>query len=181
MFLRGWALTWKLPASPWGQPRATCSFSRLCPVGHRLHDRHVTRYSVPPTAPSPPPLMSHRISGERDTHFVNCYQKREVSIMSFSDTFAFCQSFSRPHSWAFCEILRGKKRMAWGKITDVLDVILPIRRRWKLELDTVNKSQKCKPVWTPGGQLRSFCVSSTGSPRGWRIPAPICTLSCLSV
>jgi hypothetical protein len=32
-------------------------------------------------------------------------------------------------------------------IVDIIDTLLPLKRRWKLKLDMVNKSQKYKPRW----------------------------------
>lgn len=55
---------------------------------YQLHDHGLTRYSVPPTA-LPAPLTPRYISGQR-AHFMDCYQKRKVSITLFSDTCTPC-------------------------------------------------------------------------------------------
>lgn len=155
MFLGGGELTWKLPASPGASPEPS-AHPHICPIGHQLHDCDVTRYSVPPTAPPPAPRQPHRISGERAGHFVDCYQKREVSITSFSDTCALSRSFFGPASGPV-EILIGKK--SWlEEIMDAIDIQRCSSRpprRVGVGVEHVNKRQKRKPVWTPGGQWGS--------------------------
>lgn len=164
MFLGGGELTWKLPASPGASPEPS-AHPHICPIGHQLHDCDVTRYSVPPTAPPPAPRQPHRISGERAGHFVDCYQKREVSITSFSDTCALSRSFSGPAPGPV-EILIGKK--SWlEEIMDAIDIqrcsSRPApRREWESELNTLIKDRNVSQCGLQEGNEGRPSGSPTG-------------------
>jgi hypothetical protein len=66
--------------------------------------------------------------------------------MSFSDTFAFVHP-PLGLLWGVFVKSYWEKNNGLRGIVDIIDTLLPLKRRWKLKLDMVNKSQKYKPRW----------------------------------